>query len=80
MALAGAPRQVDLRHILDNFLRETSQSLNGLVEELPAQEDAVRCATPLEVAVHWCEPAASHPFREACCTSMPLFTAGKLVQ
>ena len=44
VALAGAPRQVDLRHILDNFLRETSQSLNGLVEELPAQEDADRYA------------------------------------
>ena len=64
MALAGAPRQVDLRHILDNFLRETSQSLNGLVEELPAQEDADRYA--LSMAVLCTNQAASHPFKGAC--------------
>ena len=64
VALAGAPRQVDLRHILDNFLRETSQSLNGLVEELPAQEDADRYALPMAVSCN--DKAASHPLKGAC--------------
>ena len=42
LALAGAPRQVDLRHILEIFLRETSQNLNALLESLPEQQDADR--------------------------------------
>lgn len=42
LALAGAPRQVDLRHVLDVFLWETSQSLNALIEGPPEQEDADR--------------------------------------
>ena len=42
LALAGAPRQVDLRHILDAFLWETSQSLNALIEGPQEQEDADR--------------------------------------
>ena len=44
LALAGAPRQVDLRHILDIFLRETSQTLYALLEKMPEQQDAERWA------------------------------------
>jgi hypothetical protein len=42
LALAGAPRQVDLGHVLDIFLWETSQSLNALIKGLPEQKDADR--------------------------------------
>lgn len=42
LALAGAPRQIDLRHVLDIFLREASQNLASLIEGLPAQGDAER--------------------------------------
>ena len=42
LALAGAPRQVDLRHVLDIFLRDTSQKIITLLERLPEQQDAER--------------------------------------
>ena len=79
LALAGAPRQVDLRHILDNFLRETSQSLNGLIEELPAQGDAFRYALSIELAFLCNITAALHSVNEAHRAVSVLITAGKLV-
>lgn len=44
LALSGAPRQVDLRHVLDIFLRDTSQNVISLFESLPEQQDAERWA------------------------------------
>ena len=57
LALAGAPRQVDLRHVLDIFLRDTSQTLNSLLQSLPEQQDAERWALPTPyIFGTWHEP------------------------